>query len=249
MRIALCQYEAAPDDISTNLQTVFEAMEADADMFVFPEMFLTGYASCDSDPDSMDFAIQSLCSATEETGKCVIVGGPEFSDGGTYNSAYAIRGSMDSYRKIHLPDFGPFGERSRFSPGSGPMMFDYGGFRFGLCICYDIFFPELVKTCSVGGADAIICISASPTTSKTAFESVLPARPVENTAYLVFVNNTGSAGDLTFFGGSRMVRPDGSAESIQKDEGMLIVEIDKETIEKARRDRPVLADTVSRIEW
>lgn len=250
MRIALCQYESITDDIASNLQTVFEALESDADVIVFPEMFLTGYLSEDADRGSIDYAVQALCSATEETGRCVIVGGPEYDGDDRFNSAYIIRDSVESYRKIHLPDFPPFSEKSAFSPGSAPKMFEHGGLRFGVCICYDVFFPELMKTYSLNGADVIICISASPVTSKQAFERTLPARAVENTTYLLFVNNTCVAGDLEFFGESRALLPNGDvAAIIETEEGMAVVEIDESIIREARRKRPVIEDTVAKIVW
>lgn len=93
------------------------------------------------------------------------------------------------------------------------------------------------------GADVIICISASPVTSRTAFERVLPARAVENTTYVAYVNNIGTMGELEFFGGSRLLDPGGNELGTIDGEDIMTFELDKNVIENARKMRPVIKDS------
>lgn len=248
MRIALCQRRSAPNDVIGNLRTMLDDMgRIEADVYVFPEMFLTGYLyDRDAVEDGMRTAFDTLSSTSKEKGVAIVFGCPEFCDEGTYNCAYAITPDGSTvYRKIHLPNFPPFDEGTRFIPGDAHVVFGFGGYVFGLSICYDIFFPELTKACVVkGGAEVNICISASPMTSRNAFERVLTARALENTSYLMFVNNIGDMGPISFFGGSRAIAPNGDVLSVMEDADVAVITLDKDALATARVMRPVIRDTV-----
>ena len=249
MRIALCQIGCVTDDIDANVSTILKGLNADAEVYVFPEMFLTGYFSKKDDPEGLKEGLDRLLAITKDEHLCIVVGGPEYTSDGVYDAAYVISDSIRTYRKIHLPNFPPFDEKERFVPGSSPMVFEFKGVKFGVCICYDIFFPELLKSCSMDGSTVNIVISASPVTSKVAFERVFDARALENTAYLVFVNNKGTYDGMEFFGGSRVMNPDGSQAIVSDVEGTTVFYYDPDAVAKARKNRPVIADTVSKIEW
>ncbi len=246
MRAAVCQLKPVPGDVRANMRMVIDTMESiDADLFVFPEMFLTGYHHHDADPGEVIDALGYIADRAADGSRCSVVGAPVTLDGRLYNTAAVCDGDVTFYRKVHLPGFGPFSEDGIFIPGDSPFTFTFKGFTFGLSICYDIFFPEMTKSCSMAGADANICISASPITSRTAFEKVLPARAIECTSYLLFANNVGLQDGTEFFGGSRALTPLGDVMSIVEGEGVMTVELDRGELEKARLGRPVLKDTVA----
>lgn len=243
MRIAVCQIRAS-DDPGKNAISVKGCLSEKADMYVFPEMFLTGYTFPGNDKTNLTSILEELRTIAAERDVCIVVGGPEVSDDGMYNSAYVITDRIQTYRKVHLPSFPPFSEKERFVPGKDTFTFDFKGIRFGLCICYDIFFPEQLKACTMDGSTVNIVISASPVTSRTAFERVFTARALENTSYLVFCNNIGGIGGTEFFGGSRALSPDGSLLKESYEEGTVVFDYDPDAVETARRNRPVIGDTV-----
>lgn len=247
MKTALCQLLSVPGDVGKNADAVIKALEGDdADLFIFPEMFLTDYSFRDFDSVKKDTedALDRILSVTSEKGCTAVVGGPRYTERGVHNTAFVISDHIAWYDKINLPNFGPFSERECFSPGSEPFMFECGGFRFGVIVCYDIFFPELTKMYAMNGADAVICISASPVTSKVPFERVIPARAVESTVYMLFVNNIGFRGRMEFFGKSRCLTPTGDI-SVMLDHSSEIrsAELTKDDIAFARSQRPTLDDT------
>ena len=248
MRLALCQRRSVPNEVHDNLDSILSDIEStDADVYIYPELFLTGYFfDKDVVVSELDMALRRLSEVSKEKDVLIIVGAPEFVGDTVYNCAYALHSGMRiPYRKIHLPNFGPFNEKDRFTPGSGPIVFGYKGFRFGLSICYDLFFPELMKSCSLYGmADINVCISASPVTSRTPFERVLPARAVENTTYVAYVNNIDKMEDMEFFGGSRLLAPNGDELGVTYEPGIMTFELDRKDIENARKMRPVIKDTV-----
>jgi predicted amidohydrolase len=78
--------------------------------------------------------------------------------GRAYNTLVAFGpdgGRLASYRKIHFFDAQGFGESEFIKPGpsTDPVVFEYGGVRFGLMTCYDLRFPELARSLAdAGGA-------------------------------------------------------------------------------------------------
>ena len=247
MKVSLCQLVPVIGDAEANAERIASlTVDSEADIIVFPEMFLTDYTFRDFDSvsGSIGPALKRIREVCSDRGKTVVAGGPHMTDEGVHNSAYVISDSIQRYDKINLPDFEPFSEKRTFVPGVKPLTFDAGRYRFGVAICYDIFFPELTKTYAMNGADAVICLSASPVTSKVAFERVLPARSVETTMYTLFCNNTGMRGSMKFFGKSRCLAPNGDIVAIAgHDESVTTVRVCKEIIEKARRQRPTIEDT------
>ncbi len=246
MKAALCQSRPYVGDMVRNTDTIVDRVaNTDADLLIFPELFLTDY-SYDGviDTDVLDVCLDRILNITSITGRTVIVGGPYLDDGRTYNSAYIISDAVERYDKLNLPGFGVFSEKKRFSEGDHLTMVDICGFKVGVIICYDIFFPELVKMYAMNGADAVVCISASPTTSRIAFERVFPARSVESTVYMLFVNNIGERDGMMFFGGSRCLSPTGDViMEMDNREMMSVVGLDHGSIIKARENRPTLKDT------
>ena len=247
MKAALCQLLSEPGAVEKNTDLVIDALNSeDADLFIFPEMFLTDYSFRDfgSVKDDVERSLEIILEMTREKGCTAVIGGPRYTEDGVMNAAYIISDKITWYDKINLPNFGVFSERSLFRNGSEPKMFECGGFRFGAIICYDIFFPELTKMYAMNGADAVVCISASPMTSRVAFERVIPARSVESTVYMLFVNNIGKRGKMEFFGKSRCLTPTGDISVIlDHDESIRVAELTRDDIEFARTQRPTIADT------
>ena len=249
MKVALCQSRPYVGDMVENTDMMVDIVaNTDADLLVFPELFLTDYSyEGEIDVDTLDVCLDRIIRIASSTNRTVIVGGPYLHDDEIYNSAYVISDTIARYDKLNLPGFGVFSEKDRFSEGDHLTMVDVCGFKIGVIICYDIFFPELVKMYAMNGADAVVCISASPTTSRIAFERVFPARSVESTVYMLFVNNIGEREGMVFFGGSRCLSPTGDVLTEMDDkEAISIVELDHLSVTKARENRPTLKDTKER---
>ena len=257
MRTVLAQVPSAVGDKEENLRRIHETVSAqDADLFVFPELFLTGYMCRDRvhlmAETLQGDSVQELASVAEEHACSILLGMPTLDEeitGLVHNSAVLVKpdGSAWSYDKINLATFGPFEESLYFAPGKVPTLFEVEGFRIGVVICYDLFFPELSKSLVLHGADAVICISASPNTSRDFFERVVPARAIENTAYAVYVNNTGCQLNQVFFGGSHAGGPRGNqlikCDYFKRD--VRSVDLDHSEVHAARRMRPTVRDSMS----
>jgi predicted amidohydrolase len=258
MRIALAQVPCALGDKKENLARMKEVVESsEADLYVFPELFLTGYMVRDDVfrlAESLDGAnvraVERLC---DEHGAHVLFGMPAWDDqvpGVLRNSAVLVSPDeiVQRYDKVNPASFGPFEESLYFGAGTSGTLMDVDGRKIGAIICYDMFFPELSKSYALAGAEAVICISASPITSREYFERLIPARAIENTVYMVYVNQVGTQLNQVFFGGGEACGPRGGRlvknKYFERDIGSF--DLSLEDIRTARRGRPTVRDTLPR---
>ena len=251
-RIGLCQMPAAPGNPEANLRRIETILSKDAaDVHIFPEMFLTGYGSrfegLRERAESAVSRIENLCT---EADRAVAVGLPRWEDGRVYNSlAFISPEGTVFYDKCHLAQFGPYAE-PEFTPGDGPAMAEFHGIRFGLSVCYDVFFPEVLHGCSLRGADVNICVAASAAQSKPYFDRIAPARALENVSYLAFVNNIGPMWGLMMHGCSRALDPLGR---VVADCGTKLMEgtfvFDTDELAVARDLRHHLEDFRKDVDW
>ncbi len=223
----------------------------EADLYIFPEMFLTGYGENPAGlEEDVQRALDRIRLRCMERNTAVVVGGPRYTPEGIYNTAYFIHQSgMEYYDKIHLASFGIYSEAC-FTPGNKTTMFEYKGIKFGLSICYDIFFPELYREYAMGGADAMICLAASAMPSESYFDIMLPGRALEELSYIVFVNNYGDNGSMKFYGRSRLVSPLGSiVGELSEDDTLKCYYMDCNVVNNARKERKHLVDFRDDIKW
>lgn len=242
-------------DKQENIRRMERCLDAEeADIYLFGELFLTGYMCRDmlhrlaerTDGPS----VMRISGMAEERDCSIVFGMPAWSDnvpGLLHNCAIGVGpdGKVQRYDKINLANFGPFEERFYFAPGDCPAIFEIGGSSFGVCICYDVFFPELTKSYAMQGAKGLIAISASPSTSREQFERVLPARATENTMYTFYSNLVGAQLNMVYFGGGQAYGPRGNllARNAYLKEDVRVVEFDPREIGIARSMRPTVRDT------
>ncbi len=231
--------------IGENEKLISNTLEESFDVAIFPEMFYSGYMIRDN--FNLKFLNQKFVNEIQDgAGDRMVIFGAPYTDRFLYNSAVAItKDSVNYYKKRHLPNFGPFEEMRYFRKGNEPLSIDFKGFKLGIEICYDLFFDDSTEK----GTDVLINISASPFTSYPFFESVFPARAIENQSYLVYVNNAGLQRNQVFWGGSAVFNSDGKEilrlKKFEEDSGTAM--IDSSVLELSRRKRRVLAEVLDEI--
>jgi predicted amidohydrolase len=251
MKIALCQTAGDPGQVGRNLdlmkQSAAIAAERGADLLIFPEMYLSGY-NIDSDlkylaetPDGPASRIASTIA--RESNISLLYGYPEKAPDGIFNSALLINrhGEIQvNCRKTHL--YGSQ-EKQRFLPGDRLTTTELGGAMVGILICYDVEFPEAVRTLTLAGADLIAVPTALMKPFCRIIDIVIAARAYENQVYVAYANRCGSEGNLDYCGRSTVAGPDGNI-IVQAGTGaeILYAEIEKTTLVDERRENPVLAD-------
>jgi len=229
------------------------AKKQGAQLVIFPELSLTGYTVRDElfelaekIPGPSTNAIQKIA---QKYRVYIVFGMPELSEKAQatiYNTAVLAgpEGYIGKYRKMHLPTHSIFEEKRYFRPGYHACTFDTDIGKIGLIICYDLFFPEVCRLTRLEGAQLIICISASPTFRKSFFETLTVARAIENAAFLAYVNLVGVEDGLQFWGGSRLIAPNGTiiARAKYNEEDLVVGEVDYANIKPVEVFVPTLKD-------
>ncbi|MEM3824323.1 MAG: carbon-nitrogen hydrolase family protein [Candidatus Bathyarchaeia archaeon] len=256
-KVALAQISCRKGDKKANLARMEEYTEKarlqGAELVIFPELSLTGYTLRDELYELAEKIPGPSTSAAEKIAQKnkthIVFGMPELSEKAqatVYNTAVLIgpKGLIGKYRKTHLPTHSVFEEKRYFRQGYHAEAFETELGKLGLIICYDIFFPEVSRLTRLDGAQLIICISASPAIRRTFFEILTAARAIENTSFLAYVNLVGIENGLQFWGGSRLIGPNGKVIAAAKydEEDLAIGEVNYEDIGPVEAFVPTLRD-------
>jgi predicted amidohydrolase len=245
VRIAGAQIDVRLGEAGYNRDTIIGKVRAaaarSADLVVFPECALQGF--CFNSLAEAAIAAESregpsaekISEACRQEGVHAVYGYIEEADGKYYNSAMLVGPScpVANYRKVHVP----FAGVERFlTPGDQPFrVHDLPFGKAGICICYDINFPEPARVLKLLGAELIILPVNWPTGDRTA-DYVVSVRANENHVNFVAVDRVGAERGWRFIGRSKVVDFNGEtvAEASATDEELLIAEID---MEQASRNR------------
>lgn len=202
MKVALVQFDTKSGSREDNLGTCERLLaNVECDLAVLPEMFATGYqtnAEAVAEPVGGDSFVWMQRVARQKG--CAIVGTIATKERGEYfNRMYICLpdGSNFHYDKRHLFTFA--GEDKTFSAGKERIIVEWLGVRILPLVCYDLRFPAW----SYLPAEVdLILYSASWAASRiSAWDTLIPARAVENQAWVVGVNRVGTDGEGTPYNG------------------------------------------------
>lgn len=158
-----------------------------------------------------------------------------------------------SYNKIHLFDIEldgdkPIRESDVFHHGEKPALLEFGDWKLGQTICYDLRFSELFSYYAKKAVDVILVPAAFlPKTGKAHWEVLLRARAIESQCYVIaaaqageHVSTRGPARRGTH-GHSMIVAPWGEivAEATSDQVQVLFATLERSEIEKVRKQIPM----------
>ncbi len=218
--IALAQLNPTVGAIEANLAKAREACAKvrQADLIVFPELFICGYPPEDlvlrpSLVAACKTAVEALARVTVD-GPAVLMGLP-WRDGDKLHNAVALlaNGKIEALRFKHdLPNYGVFDEKRVFQAGPAPGPVVFKGVRIGVPICEDIWTEETCETLAETGAEILLVPNGSP------FEqnkddvrlNLAVARVTETGLPLAYLNQIGGQDELVFDGASFVLNADRS---------------------------------------
>lgn len=233
------------------------AARGDAELLVLPESSL--YASNEpasvlpgvAQPLDGPF-ISAVAASARDLQLPVVAGTTEANpDGLPFNTLVAIDGSgavQATYRKVHLYDAFGYRESSGISPGAidPPELLMVGGLHFGLLTCYDLRFPESSRLLLDAGADVLLLPAmwiVGPG-KEDHWNTLVRARAIENTAYVVTANQTGPLATAY----SIMVDPFGVVvANAGESPGVIFCELAAERIAEVRARVPSLLNRRFRV--
>ena len=259
MKLGLVQMQVCADkeeNLNRAKAAVARLAEQGAEFVVLPEMFccpyensaFSAYAECYGD------AVTTALSETARENRVYLVGGssPERDGDRLYNTSFVYdrAGNLIArHRKAHLfdiniPNGQVFCESDTFTAGDEVTVFDTEFGKIGLCICFDMRFPELCRKMVLLGAQLIVCPAAfNRTTGPAHWELMHRARAVDNQ---VFVAAAAPAADedasYVSYGHSLAVNPWGEV-LVQADENPceILAELDFTKNEEIRASLPLLS--------
>lgn len=155
----------------------------------------------------------------------------EKSEGHIYNTATVINPEgeiVTRYRKMF--PFYPY--EVGVTPGSEFCVFDVPGVaKFGISICYDMWFPETVRTLAVMGAEVILHPTMTGTIDRDIELSIVRAMAAVNQCYFFDVNGLESGGN----GKSLVCGPDGRViYQAEGNEEIFPIELNIERVKRSR---------------
>ena len=239
LKIALAQLNPHEGALTANAALIrkarAEAARLGADLVVTPEFSIAGYppedlvrkpaflAACEAE-------IASLAAETADRGPGLVVGGPWREGEKVYNALFLLEAGQIAARraKHELPNYGVFDDKRVFDAGPAPGPIPFRGFRLGLMICEDWWFPAVSETLSETGAEILIAINGSPFEAEKhqARLDLAVSRCVETGLGFVFVNQVGGQDELVFEGASFVMNADRSLAHVMPmfTEGLRITE-------------------------
>jgi predicted amidohydrolase len=248
MKIALIQYNPFWEDKEVNKKKILEMLAGiePVELLIFPEMSLTGFSM---EPQKIgegiggaSFRFFSELAMNKKSN--VMAGIVEKRNKRYYNTLIHIKPNgnlVKLYRKIH--PFSYSGEEKYYSAGVRPAMSKIRKWKVGLTICYDLRFPELFRKYGKKRAHLIINIANWPDTRIEHWRTLIKARAIENQCYIAVVNRVGDDPKLHYIGFSSVLDPMGKEiVSVENEEKVIIVEIDKNYVKEVREKFPFLED-------
>ncbi|MFE8703584.1 carbon-nitrogen family hydrolase [Cytobacillus sp. FJAT-54145] len=225
-----------------------KAMEHRPNIIVLPELWTTGYDLTRLDELADEYAEKSLTFLKEKAKQFQVhlVGGSvaNKTDEGVFNTLLVIDKNgelVHQYSKLHL--FKLMDEHLYLSAGKEKGLFTLDNQFFAGMICYDIRFPEWIRSHTTEGAETLFVVAEWPLARLSHWRSLLIARAIENQCYVIACNRSGADPNNVFAGHSMIIDPWGDvvAEASEAEE-ILTGEIDLEKVKEVRSMIPIFAD-------
>ena len=218
------------------------------DLVLCPELFATGYdqtAEFDALAEAPDGPFgQEMAALARAHGTAMAWGYAERGAGKLHNSAALIGadGALIANHRKRICAPQSF-EARVFATGDAVTFAELRGIRLAIVICYEVEFPETLRQAAQGGAQLVLAPTALGAEWGVVAEKMVPTRAFENGIYLAYADHAGQAGGLGFYGGSRIVAPDGEETCVTVGaEGFAAARIDLARVEAAQARLPYLVD-------
>jgi N-carbamoylputrescine amidase len=257
MKISLIQMNGGgtvAENVDSACRFIDKASEENTDIIILPEFFNTVYFPQYRNYKYVDWAervdgytITKIVEKARQHKVYIIASIYEEDAPGIYYSTAMLispNGSIvGKYRKTHPAAIRSL-EKIYFRFGSKYPIFSVKGWRLGIILCYDIFFPEAARALCLGGAELIVIPFATPKNDPHIWFPMLMTRAYENGTYVAACNKVGKEGDLIFTGESAIVSPSGTImkQGDKEREEVISVSLDRSNIYEARKRAPMLRD-------
>ena len=270
MRTALIQMPVTADkadNLTVARDYVRRAADGGAQLAVLPEMFCCLYTNeafrANAEPAGGPVHT-AMAGLARETGLWLVAGSMPEADGERiYNTSFVFdpAGRQAAFhRKMHLFDIDVKGgqrfmESETFTAGDSVTVFDTPFGKLGLCICFDLRFPELARCMALAGARAIVTPAAfNMTTGPAHWELLFRQRAVDNQLFTLGVAPArDEQGPYVSYGNTILCSPWGEVLArAGSAPALLLADVDLDQNESIRAQLPLLSarrTDVYRLSW
>ncbi len=258
MNISLYQQDIKWLDPEANYRKIENVLSkhSDSDLLVLPEMCNTGFVTIPK-PGEIEYYLDvekrlldlSSRYQTAICGSFAVTLSPS-KDGvmdpeNNRNRCYFVtpEGEIHHYDKHHLFNIG--NEGKGYLSGQEQCIVTWHGIRFFLIVCFDLRFPVWSRFSNSNSYDILICVANWPQKRRLAWNTLLPARAIENQVYVIGVNRVGDDVLSAYDGGTRAIHPYGHvvAECENGEEEVCTFTPDMKKLEDFRKKFPSQKDS------
>ncbi|WP_415067471.1 carbon-nitrogen hydrolase family protein [Lacrimispora sp.] len=259
MKIGLIQMPVTSEkekNLSYAAESICECTGQGAKLVILPEMFMCPYTN-EAFPVYAEQAGEEtwkMLSDAAKNNSVFLVGGsmPERDGNRIFNTSFVFDpagNEIARHRKIHLFDIDVkggqcFKESDVFSAGNSITVFDALGTKIGLCLCFDMRFPELSRIMALNDVQIIIAPAAfNMTTGPAHWELLFRQRAVDNQLYTIGVAPARDEnGPYISYGNSIVASPWGDiVYRADEKPATAVIDIDLEMNKSIRSQLPLLS--------
>lgn len=252
LQVAVAQFAPVPDaaeSLRRSEASIREAIDTGARLIVLPEEAMLEAGNVEDRRAVVEQAWPLFRDRVAELARdndVTIVAGAYRPSGDKrpFNTLLAASPSGTvTYDKLHLYDAFTYRESDYVTPGEElPPVITVDDWRLGLVNCYDIRFPELVRSYAAAGVDGVIVCAAwvAGPLKEDHWQTLVRARAIESTAYVFAASSTGE----DCVGLSAIVDPMGLVVALAPERGDAIIthRAERARIEQVRGILPALAN-------
>ncbi|MGZ3751479.1 MAG: amidohydrolase, partial [Mucilaginibacter sp.] len=223
LKITLFQGYLFWENIDKNLQNIslrLSSIREKTDLIILPEMFNTGFTmNAEKLAEPMNGKTMLWMNKIAKQFDCVVTGSLIVKDGDNfYNRLVWMRpdGKYECYDKRHL--FTLAKEQNTYTAGTKKLIVELKGWKICPVICYDLRFPVWLRNVNEA-YDLLIVVANWPERRALHWRTLIPARAVENQAYVIGLNRVGHDGNEIYHSGdSTCISPNGNVVYYKRDE-------------------------------
>ncbi|MDE6265922.1 MAG: nitrilase family protein [Muribaculaceae bacterium] len=250
LNVALLSIDIAQNDPHANLEateTLLRKLNPGTDLVVLPELFSTGY--CNS-RDTISELAETVSGKTITRIKkwaasfnCAFAGSFLCRVGDSFfNRAFFIEPGGDEtyYDKRHL--FSLSHENTLYTPGISPFRtVRFRGWNISMIVCYDLRFPVWAR--NTGNLYDLLIVPANwGNTRQYAWQHLLIARAIENQAYVIGINRSGTDDYGTYDNTSLVIGPKGNILELPETNNIIQATLSLQKVLDIRAYLPALND-------
>lgn len=260
LTITLIQTSLHWEDKTANLAMLEQkimSIKDKTEVVVLPEMFSTGFSMKPQQfAEKMDGETVHWMKRIAQLKKIILTGSIIIEEDGNYFNRLIWmlpNGSYGCYNKRHL--FGYAGEDEHYKPGAKRLIASVKGWRINVQICYDLRFPvwarqapsSQIEKAGDEEYDILLYVANWPEKRRSAWQTLLAARAIENQCYVIGVNRVGNDGNnISYCGDSLLIDALGNTLwKVMNEEEIYTITLYKQHLLDTRNQYPFLRDADS----